>query len=86
MSNKISSPPAAAFALIDTGWRAAWAQHLTRPAESFALASAALNDATRSGHANNLAWSHLCRALAGYRLFGADIDLLDRILQTQPHE
>jgi diguanylate cyclase (GGDEF)-like protein len=80
MSSKISSPPTAfqppAFDPIDTGWRAAWALHLTRPAESFALASAALNDATITGHANDLAWSQLCRALAGYRLFGADINLL----------
>jgi diguanylate cyclase (GGDEF)-like protein len=82
MSNKISSssstfqPPAVEPA--DTGWRAAWALHLTRPVESFALASAALDDATTSEHAHDLAWSQLCRALAGYRLFGADINLLER--------
>ncbi len=82
MSNKISSPPAPfpppAFYPKETGWRAAWALHLTRPIESFALASDALNDAIISGHANDLAWSQLCRALAGYRLVDADINLLER--------
>lgn len=82
MNSKISSPSSAfqppAVEPIDTGWRAAWALHLTRPVESFALASAALNDAMISDHGHDLAWSQLCRALAGYRLFGADINLLER--------
>ena len=80
MSDKIFSLSATfqtpASDQIGTGWRAAWALQLTRPVDSFALASAALNEAVRCGEANDVAWSQLCRALAGYRLFGADIDLL----------
>jgi diguanylate cyclase (GGDEF)-like protein len=60
----------------EAGWRAAWALHLTRPAESFALASTALDTAIAAGHANDAAWAQLCRALAGYRLSGADIKRL----------
>ena len=61
MSDKIFSLSATfqtpASDQIGTGWRAAWALQLTRPVDSFALASAALKEATRCGEANDLAWS-----------------------------
>lgn len=57
----------------ESAWRAAWALQLTRPAESFALATVALDGAIAANEPHAAAWAQLCRALAGYRWIGADI-------------
>ena len=57
----------------ERAWRAAWALHLTRPAESFALATVARDEAIAANQPHAAAWAQLCRALAGYRWIGADI-------------
>ncbi len=57
----------------ERAWCAAWALHLTRPAESFALATVARDEAIAANEPHAAAWAQLCRALAGYRWIGADI-------------
>ena len=60
----------------ETSWQAAWGCHLVRPTESFALAEQALSSAIIAGDQHGVAWAHLCKALAGYRWIGADLDTL----------
>jgi len=57
-------------------WQAAWACHLTRPAHSFELAEQALSVAVTAGDQHSAAWAQLCKALAGYRWIGVDLDAL----------
>lgn len=50
----------------EADWQAAWALHLTQPAESFARATTARDAARAAGDAHAQAWAALGRALAGY--------------------
>ena len=57
-------------------WQAAWAMHLTRPAESFLLAAQSRDAATVAQDKYATAWAQLGCALAGYRWIDADIKQL----------
>jgi diguanylate cyclase (GGDEF)-like protein len=52
----------------------AWDLHLSRPAESFALAEQALAQASARHDDRSAAWAQLAKALARWRWIGADID------------
>ncbi len=58
-------------------WQSAMACHLTRPERAFELARQAFSGAIGQGDAHAAAWSQLTRALAGYRLIGANLDTVE---------
>ena len=72
-AGKADSPAGQKPTSHESAWRSAWALQLTRPAESFALATVALDGAIAANEPHAAAWAQLCRALAGYRWIGADV-------------